>query len=311
MAKDSSYREVFNFEPLGGAEGAAKDDKVFLSGNAKGVLVLGISALGPEKAKRFIASCGGWKSHTNWALVALDGERGEIRKNKAGTCWVIDLASPRRTVLFAWTSGPREVRFAGPRLNTTNGGAHWCGLVSETLVLDAEKNRHTLAFLAQAKACMAEHGMTPNQWERVENARQSAEINRRIEVLKAASDAARADSAAYVFGGYGPQWGEDYRDAAFAIAGESGPVPENLAVLIREKIASVKLAAEEARLMAELEAEQARLAEEKAKADAEEKRQEEIAATCHVAGISPAEWEGMSEKKRRLTLHRARLAGKI
>jgi len=68
-------------------------------------LILGISALGPEKAEKLIAACGGWKSHANWALETLDGEKGEIRQNKAGTCWVIDLASPRREVMFAWSSG--------------------------------------------------------------------------------------------------------------------------------------------------------------------------------------------------------------
>lgn len=312
VSQDTAYREGFNLDALRRAQGAAETNRVFLSGQGvKGVLVIGISARGPEKAKSFIASCGGWKSRANSALLCLDGEKGEIRKNKAGTCWVIDLASPRGTTLFAWTSGPREVRLAGPRLNTSNGAAHWCGLVSATMQLSAEKAPVAVAFIKRAEACLAEHGMTPNQWERAENARRHAECERRNSVLNAAFQAAKGEGAEYDYGGYGPQRGGEYREAAFALAGEVGPVSENLAELVHEKIAAVKLAAEEARLTEDLEAERARLAEEKVKAEAEAKRLAEIATTCRSAGISLAEWQGMTPKQQRLALHRARLAGKI
>ena len=314
VSQDTAYREGFRHSALCRAQEAAETEKVFLSGlGVKGVLVLGISTLGFEKAKSFIAACGGWKSHANLALLCLDGEKGEIRKNAKGTCWVIDLASSCRTTMFAWSSGPGDTRLAGPRLNTTNGGAHWCGLVSTSfsLQLSAEKAPAAMAYVKRATACLAEHGMTPNQWERVENARQSAENNRRIAVLDAAFSAAQSDGAQYSYGGYGPQWGVEYREAAFSIAGESGPVPENLTELICGKIAAAKLAAEEARLMAELEAEQVRLVDEKSKTEAEAKRLAEVEKTCRAAGISPDEWESMTEKKRRIALHRVRLAGKI
>jgi len=57
----------------------AEEDKVFLSGQGvKGVLILGISALNPDKAEAFISACAGWKSHVNSVLELLDGELGEI-----------------------------------------------------------------------------------------------------------------------------------------------------------------------------------------------------------------------------------------
>src|SRR3989338_1296942 len=107
VSQDTAYREGFRHSALCRAQQAAETDKVFLGGYGKGVLVLGISALGFEMAKSFIAACGGWKSHANSALLCLDGEKGEIRKNAKGTCWVIDLASSRRTTMiepvsFGW-----------------------------------------------------------------------------------------------------------------------------------------------------------------------------------------------------------------
>lgn len=312
VSQDTAYREGFNLQALRRAEGAAKEDKVFLGGYAKGVLILGISALGQEKAEKFVAACGGWKSHTNWALVQLDGEKGEIRKNKAGTCWVIDLASPRRSVMFAWTSGPREVRFAGPRLNTTNGGAHWCGLISETTPFNREKSPNAVAFLERATACFAEHGMTPRQWADHERVLDNARRERHAEVVRAAISAGERDGAVVSVGfGYNPTRGGEYIAVAEEIAGETGPVPADLAEQIHSRFAAKRQAEEEARLMAELEAEQARLAEEKAKAEAEARRQADIRVACQSAGVSPEVWQAMSPKQQRLALHRARLAGKI
>jgi hypothetical protein len=312
VSQDTAYREGFRYSALCRAQEAAETDKVFLGGYAKGVLILGISTLGFEKAKSFIASCGGWKSHANLTLLCLDGEKGEIRKNKAGTCWVIDLASHRRTTMFGWMSGPKEIRFAGPRLNTTNGGAHWCGLVSETMPFNRESSPNAVAFLKRATAIWAEHGMTPMQWQRAENARRVAESERYAEVVRAAAKAGEADGVVVCVGfGYNPTRGEKYILVAEELAGRTGPVPENLAELVHEKITALKLAAEEIRIMAELEAEQIRLAEEKTRSEAAAKMLTEIEKTCRAAGISLAEWQGMTPKQQRLALHRARLEGKL
>ncbi|MDP3661715.1 MAG: hypothetical protein Q8R17_02610 [bacterium] len=312
VSQDTAYREGFRHSALCRAQQAAETDKVFLGGYGKGVLVLGISALGFEKVKSFIAACGGWKSHANGALTLLDGEKGEIRKNAKGTCWVIDLVSPRRTTMFAWTSGPREIRFAGPRLNTTNGGAHWCGLVSETMPFNAEGSPNMVAFLKRAVTGFAEHGMTPTQWQRAENARRVAESERHAEIVRAAAKAGEADGVVVCVGfGYNPTRGEHYILVAEELAGATGPVPENLAELVRARFAAAKLAAEEKRIMEELAAEQAELVQKKAKAEAEAKQQAAIAVTCQAAGISLTEWQGMTPKQQRIALHNARLAGKI
>jgi len=192
VSQDTAYREGFNLAAMEKSISAEEADKVFLSADgAKGVLVLGISALGAEKAAAFIAGCGGWKSHANSVLTALDGERGEIRRNAAGTCWVIDLASPRRTTMFAWTSGPRETRLAGPRLNTTNGAAHWCGVVSATMPFASEKSPATVAIIQRGMECLAAHGMTPRQWAAGEATRRQAE-----EAAKAAKWEAEAPARA-------------------------------------------------------------------------------------------------------------------
>lgn len=312
VSQDTACREGYNLQALRRAQEAAETGNVFLSGNGvKGVLVLGISALGFEKAKSFIASCGGWKSHANSALLCLDGEKGEIRKNKAGTCWVIDLASPRDTTLFAWTSGPGDTQLAGPRLNTTNGAAHWCGLVSASMEISADKAPVAMMFIKRAVACLAEHGMTPRQWEKSENARITAENNRHIAIIDAARKAAQADGASWSHGGYGPQWGEEYREAAFSLASATSPIPENLAELVREKIAKARLIAEEAQIMAHLEAEQAKLVADRIMAEDQAKQEVAIEVTCKAAGISLVAWQGMTLKQQRLALHRTRLAGRI
>ncbi|OHA19006.1 MAG: hypothetical protein A2938_03180 [Candidatus Taylorbacteria bacterium RIFCSPLOWO2_01_FULL_48_100] len=312
VSQDTAYREGFRHSALCRAQQAAETDKVFLGGYGKGVLVLGISALGFEKAKSFIAACGGWKSHANGALTLLDGEKGEIRKNAKGTCWVIDLASSRRTIMFSWSSGPRDTRLAGPKLNTTNGGAHWCGLVSETMPFNRENSPVAVSYIKRATTCLAEHGMTPNQWERVENARRVAESERHAEIVRAAAKAGEANGVVVCVGfGYNPTRGEQYILVAEEFSGSTGPIPENLAELVHARFAAAKLAAEEKRIMEKLEAEQAELVQKKAKAEAEAKQQAAIEATCRAVGISLTDWQAMTPKKQGQALHRARLARKI
>jgi len=318
VSQDTAYREGFNLHALRRAQHAAEEDKVFLSGQrVAGVLVLGIHALGQEKAEKFIAACGGRKSCANWALLELDGEKGEIRLNRARTCWVIDLASPRREVMFGWTAHKdfhkwSGTRCAGPRLNTTNGGGHWCGLVSPSMPFNKEISPNTVEFIQRAVSCFTEHGMTLRQWHEAESARRKAEDDRYAEVVRAAIVAGEFDDVTVRVGfGYNPTRGGEYIAVAEEIAGTAGPVATDLAEKVHARVVAKRQAEDEARIMAELEAEQARLADEKAKADSEVKRQAEIAATCAATGISATEWQGMTSKQQRLALHRARLAHKI
>ncbi len=312
VSSDTAKREGFILDGLRRAQLAQEEDKVFLSGYAMGVLILNISALGQEKASRFIAGCNGWKSHTNHVLSVLDGEKGEIRLNKAGTCWVIDLASPHSTTMFAWTSGPRQMRFSGPRLNTTNGGAHWCGLVSETLSLHPEKSKHTLAFLQKAKETFAVHGMTPMQWNRHQDELEMARRTRANEVVQAAVEAGKRDGVVVSLGNWlSPSLGVVYLEAAEHIAGTEGSLPADLADQVHASVAAKRQVEEEAKIMAELEAEATRLAEEKAKAEADATRRSEVAVASKMAGVSPEAWEALSPKQQRLALHRARLSGRI
>ncbi len=313
VSQDTAYREGFNLEALRRAENAAKEDKVFLGGYAKGVLVLGISALGHEKAEKFIAACGGWKSHANRVLELLDGEKGEIRMNKARSCWVIDLASPRSEIMFTWTSGPRERRLVGPRLNTTNGGAHWCGLISSSVIAGQEtENPASAEFVRKAMSCWSEHGMTPRQWASVESKRQNAGLERHAEIVRAAIDAGKLDGMVVCEGlGHSLDLNTNYISIAEEIAGTSGPVPLDLADQIHAMFVVKRRVEEEARFMAELESEQALLAAEKAKSEAEAERLAEVAVACQSAGVSPEQWQAMTPKQQRLAIHRVRLAGKI
>lgn len=317
VSQDTAYREGFRLQALSRAQEAAESDRVFLSGYGKGVLVINISALGPEKAEKFIRGCAGWKSHVNRILTCLDGEKGEIRLNKKGTCWVVDLASPQRKIMFAWSasqqfnrwSGPR---YFGPRLNTTNGAGHWCGLVSEAMPLDPERNPTCAKFLREAMNCLQEHGMTPNQWVSVENARRSAAQKRQDAILRAVIDAGELDGVLKNGVGWFLQSSrEKYLKVAEEIVGSSDVIPSDLTMQIRAHFAEVNKAEEEARILAELEAEQIRLANEKVRQEAESKRQAEISSICRTLGITSREWDDMTPKQQRLALHRARLAGKI
>lgn len=163
VSPDTAYRLSFNLSAAQRSVQAWRTGKIYLSGLRGGVLVVGIHSLPAEKAEEFCLAVGGWKSHANGALLVLDGQYGEIRRNKRNTCWIVDLDSPHKTILFGWEAGPRETLLAGPRLNVTNGGGHWVGLVSSTTPINTAKAPRTVAFLQHATKCFAETGRTPRQ----------------------------------------------------------------------------------------------------------------------------------------------------
>jgi hypothetical protein len=309
VSPDTAGRETFALQAMERAVKAEEQDHVFLGGGAMGVLVLRISALPAEARENFLAACGGLKARGNYAMLALDGQFGEIRLNAGRTCWVIDLASPRRTIMFGWTSGPRETRLGGPRQNVTNGGSHWCGVVSATMPIDPDRAPATVEYLRWAMACLAEHGRTPRQQAAhlaaEEAARRAAEERR----VAAVATAAAAPGTQVVLQ---DSWGcaNDAARRWLARAEEIGDIAD-LADQLAAEMRAAQLAAEEAAIMAALEVEQAAAVAAQAAAAAEAARQAEIAAAAAYAGVTPVQWQTMTPKQQRLAMHRARLAGRL
>jgi len=307
VSPDSAHREFYRWQALSRALKAVEEGKVFLGGDGAKVLIVGLHALPDALLERFIAAVGQTKSRGNEALVLLDGQRGEIRRNNERKLWVVDLSSTRGQILFGW-HGQRPCYIRGPRVPTTNGGGHWCGVVHRGAMphILGTSAVHTVEFLDRAEAVLASTGMTPMQVEEAKSAR-----------YRACRQAAEAAAAALGTAGY------DYPTAVgLRLVGGAdnfgSPIPPDLAdrivAAIREEQAAAeaaKRAAEEARIMAELEAEQARLAAERAAAEAEARRAAEVEATCTALGIAADQWTAMTDKQRRLALHRARLAGLV
>jgi hypothetical protein len=276
----------------------AREGILFLGSAAgKGVLLVGLDVLTDGGAAIRAAYATGFKAHKNWAVIRLlDGQQAEIRLNAAETAWVVDFASPRRATMFAWTSGPSmqtgrggNVRHAGPRLEYTNGGAWCCGIVNAQVATargwTEERAGATLDLIRQGMVSLAERGMTPMQWRAAE----SAAANRRSAVASALWEAKEAD----------------YTLACAAANASNGDIDAARAWLrkVADEKAATEAAGEEARIMAELEAEQAvAIAAQQAAAAAEKQSRENAA-----AGVTSQ----MTPKQARIAIHNARLAGKI
>jgi len=304
VSPDTAYREGFKRAALCRSIKAEEEGKVFLSGEgAKGVLVVGLDALPPERREAFLSALTAEKARANEALLQLDGCRGHIRRNKAGTCWVIDLGAADGEVLYGWQTGPRETRFSGPRLPVTNGGGHWVGLLGGGLAIDAGKSPKGAAALERAQSCWREHGRTPLQQLRVRN----AEIIRQGQLRVVRESAvSRAMGAMDIHPIEAARYRERWSQRAEEI-GDCGDLEERLLAEMRaEQQAAAD--AEAARQLAEEEAERARQAkseQERAEADAE------VTAVCAALGLTADEYAAMSPKKQALARHKARLAGKI
>jgi hypothetical protein len=68
---------------------------------------------------------------------------------------------------------------------------------------------------------------------------------------------------------------------------------------------------EEAKVKDRLEVEMARLAKEKAEQEAKDKALHETSLLCQKIGVSLEEWQSMTDKQKGLSMHRARLAGRL
>ena len=85
---------------------------------------------------------------------------------------------------------------------------------------------------------------------------------------------------------------------------------ELVAIMLAAPAAKAKADREAAEIAAE-EAAKARSAAEAKAAESARIAAEQEAKTAAMLGMSPAEWQAMPEKKRRLALHNARRMGKI
>ena len=333
---DEARRRGFIKDGIDRAVKALSEGTVFLSGEgAKGVLIVGLQRLQDDILERFCSALEGRKTEANYALLTLDGVRAKVRKNKADTCWVIEIG-PAGAPLFAWPAGclPNGkawedshkgtlFKLGGPRLPVSNGGAWWVGVLNATTPIDPAKSPLAVEFVIRGMEAMAKDGMTPLQRCRAQQRAAEEARARRAAIIAAAQEAGRRDGRRVVPDG---KWtipeGEEYIQAAERLAGETGPVPANLTDLVHAEIAA-KRAEEEARLAAERAAEEARrraeeearLAAEKAAreaAEAEARRKAEIEEKARQhSGLTVEQWSSLPEKKRRLEIHKARLAGLI
>jgi hypothetical protein len=299
---------------------ALSEGTVFLSGEgAKGVLIVGLERLQDDVLERFCRALEGVKSRANNALLVLDGIRAKVRKNKADTCWVIEI-DPKGAPLFAWPTAflpdgrvwednyrGTLFKLGGPRLPVSNGGAWWVGVLNANTPIDPAKSPVAVEFVIKAMEAMAKDGMTPLQREAARQRAAEEARARRAAIIAAAQEAGRRDGRRVV-----PEdKGTEYIKAAERLAGESGPVPADLADRVHAEFAA-KRAEEEARRKAE---EEARIAAEKAAREAAEKvarqRAEIEEKVRQRSGFSEEQWAALPEKKRRLEIHKAKIAGLI
>jgi len=185
---------------------------------------------------------------------------------------------------------------------------------------------HGLAELQGAVAdSLRLTGMTPGQCREAQ-----AIIDRRLWAANSAVDAAAGEEYTGILSclegdsmrSAKKAWGDALRTAHAAgkIAIEENPAlstDELVAIMLAAPAAKAKAdreAAEMAALEAEIAAEEAAKAKAAAEAKAAESARiaaEQEAKTAAMLGMSPAEWQAMPEKKRRLALHNARRTGKI
>ncbi len=310
VSQDTAHREGFSLAAVERQISADETGQVFLSGEgAKGILIVGLHGLTESERSRFVGALGGLKARSNSALLALDGVRGEIRRNAAGTCWVVDLASPRRVPMFAWAAQTqgcgRSTKLGGPRLPTTNGGAHWCGLVSATMPITPEESPKACAYAQEGMACLAEHGCTPMQLEARRNAERAELCARQSAARVVVFLASKATgTTARMRGHWGDltEFGERLMSLAMCGASQDAVVAH---------IRAEQAAAEEARIMAELVAEESAAKARIAAEQAATLKRAALAAVLRAVGITQSEWDSMSPKQQGLAQHRARLAGKM
>lgn len=280
---------------------------VFTGYGVRHVVVVGLHALPPEKLRAFVLTlAGNTKASGNLALEALDGCYAEIRMNAKETAWVVDCASPDRKLVVAWHWGPDDIRRhkyfpRGPRVPTTNGGGHWCGLVGGGMYYgDKQSEKEAVGVMLTALDQIERTGRTPMEQEEF------------LQTCLRATHEAAAIVAAY------PYFGKAARAVASMHAKD---LRGDLAVVIAQKAVELfesdraaeaeaarqREEAELARLLAEEEAAR-KAAEEAARKAAEEAAQKAAEeAKIRALGYTPEQWAAMTPKQQRIALHNGRL----
>lgn len=227
----------------------------------------------------------GYKSRKNSALYKLSGLRGIVRRNAAGTCFVLEVG--RGEEIAVGTAG--ELGFTTDQMNVMarDGRAWWCK--------DTNGGGCASIWVVASNAVAAVARQVAAQ-------RAASEANRLAECAReAAFDAAKRElnRSPWVAG---RQW-NGYWDKWMSADAESN----GIAGVSERAVAhagALQNAAEEAEIMAGLEAEQAA-------AIAAAEQAAELAAVSAATGLSPEQWRGMSQKQQGQALHRARLAGRM
>lgn len=314
---DAYRRACVDADALDRAAGAEQTNRAVISGAGRDcppIEVVGIDRLDATRREAFLAALAEPKACGS-ALYAIDGCKATVTRRGR---WVIDLTRPESMLAVGQSSRGHS---GAPSAPVTNNHGTWAIVLWSGMPADPG-----LAGLQGAVAdSLRLTGMTPGQCREAQ-----AIIDRRLWAAQSAVD----DAIGKEYEGILPRlkgdalraakraWGDALRTAHAAgiAAQKENPalsVDELAAIMLAAPAAKAKAdreAAEMAALEAEIAAEEAAKARSAAEAKAAESARiaaEQEAKTAAMLGMSPAEWQAMPEKKRRLALHNARRTGKI
>ena len=318
MYGQNGYRQACAAaDALERAAGEEQTNRVVVSGAGRDchpIEIIGIDCLDADRRDAFLAALAEPKACGS-ALYAIDGCKATVTRRGR---WIIDLARPADILAVCQSSRGYS---GAPSAPVTNNHGTWA-----IVLWSGMPAIHGLAELQGAVAdSLRLTGMTPGQ------CRESrAIIERRLWAAKSIVDDAIGKEYAGTLSclegdsmrSAKKAWGDALRTAHAAgkIAIEENPAlstDELVAIMLAAPAAKAKAdreAAEMAALEAEIAAEEAAKARSAAEAKAAESARiaaEQEAKTAAMLGMSPAEWQAMPEKKRRLALHNARRTGKI
>lgn len=318
MYGQNDYRHACSAaDALERAAAAEQTNRVVISGAGRDcppIEVVGIDRLDDARRDAFLAALAEPKACAA-ALYALDGSKATVTRRGR---WIIDLARPADILAVCQSSRGYS---GAPSAPVTNNHGTWAIVLWSGMP--------AIPALAELQGAVADSlrttGMTPGQcreeraiierrlWEAEStvNAAIGKEYSEILSCLE--GDSMRAAKKA---------WGDALRTAhaAGSAAQKENPAlstDELVAIMLAAPAAKAKAdreAAEMAALEAEIAAEEAAKAKAAAEAKAAESARiaaEQEAKTAAMLGLSPAEWQAMSDKKRRLALHNARRMGKI
>lgn len=299
------------------AASAEQTSRVVVSGAGRDcppVEVIGLDHLDATRREALLAALAEPKA-CGAALYALDGCKATVTRRGR---WIIDMARPESILAVGqWDQGCD----AAPSAPVTNSHGTWAVVVWSSMpaavLAPASEDRawykssRKLLAAAQARAAesLATRGMTPRQAQDADNRRRRMIVDaaEAAKVIMAPGDPCRAQGLAY----------ERAKESGEKLWTPESTVESLTAAMVaadEARVSAEREAAELAALEAEIAAEEA--AKAKAAADAKAAESARIAAeqeakTAAMLGMSPAEWQAMPEKKRRLALHNARRTGKI